>query len=44
MHEDDPSEGHEVAQEENVIDLDAQNIKSVKDLIIKEKYVDVQAL
>lgn len=46
MHKDDPSEGqerdfvlvdHEVAPEENVMDLDAQIPRSVKDLIIKEK-------
>lgn len=28
---------HEVAQEVSVMDLDAQNPRSVKDLIIKEK-------
>lgn len=53
MHEDDPSEGqerdfvlvdHEVAQEENVMDLDAQNPRNVKDLIIKEKEADIRAL
>lgn len=30
---------HEVAQEVSVMDLDAQNPRSVKDLIIKENYL-----
>ena len=53
MHEDDPSDGqeryfvlvdHEETQGVNVMDLGAQNPRSVKYFIIKEQKADIQAL
>ena len=53
MQEDDPSDGqeryfvlvdHEETHGVNVMDLGAQNLRSFKDLIIKEKKADIQAL
>lgn len=51
MHVEDPSEGkerdfvlvdHEVAREENAMDLSAQDSR-IKDMIIKEKEVEIHA-
>lgn len=53
MHEKDPSDGkerdfdlvdHEEAQGVDVIDLDAQDPRTVKDMIIKEQEAEIQAL